>query len=200
MYYRTLAITVVALLLAGCSALSPVPTEATTTYIINTLPTTLQQKRTSLTLLVTPPQTSALYNTQRMVYMAQPYQLAYFAKSRWADTPANMLHTLLLQTLQNTQAFHAVISSPVMGHYDQILNTELIKLQQNFLSQRSTIELVLNIQVVDPTTNKIIIARRISIIETASENTPQGGAVAANQATAKALQQIVKVLLQTNKN
>jgi len=184
-------------LLSACSVFSPVKTEQTTSYVLNTLPSPVTKKPThKITLMVTQPATSQIYNTTQMAYTMQPYQVAYFAKSRWADTPPQMLQSLLAEALQNTHYFYAVGVSPVLGQYDYVLNMQLVQFVQRFSGRGSEVLITLRTQISKPADNQVIAAKQFVIVEPAPANTPYGGVVAANKATARLLMQITRFCLQ----
>jgi cholesterol transport system auxiliary component len=176
--------------------MSPVPVGATSSYIVNTVPA-VQTERMSrhVTMMVALPEVTPVYSTSDMVYTSQPYQISYFAKSNWIETPAHMLQPLIVQTLQNTRAFHAVGSSAAMGHVNFIVNTQLLRFEQDFTKPQSVFRLALRVQLLDATQNQIIATRDIAVVEPAPQNTPYGGVVAANRATAKALHAIAQFCL-----
>jgi len=187
----------IACLLSACSVFSPVKTEQTTAYVLNTLPSPATKKPThKITLLVMQPTTSQVYNTTQMAYTTQPYQVAYFAKSRWADTPAQMLQSLLVEALQNTHYFYAVGMSPMLGQYDYVLNMQLLQFEQRFSGLASEIIITLRAQISKPADNAVIATRQFTIVEPALVNTPYGGVVAANKATARLLTAVRKFCLQ----
>src|SRR5258708_34706301 len=142
------------LLLSAC--LSPVKTDQTT-YVINTLPSSIAKKPLhGGTLVVAQMDSNAVYNTTQMAYSTQPYQVSYFSKNSWADTPATMLQSLLIQTLQRTHYFSAVGSPSMVGHYDYVLGTQLLQFEQRFYQSSSAEIVVLRAQITNSATNRII--------------------------------------------
>jgi cholesterol transport system auxiliary component len=125
-----------------------------------------------------------------MAYTAQPYQIAYFVKSRWADTPAQMLQSLLTQALQDTHYFYMVGASPASGYYDYVLNTQLLQFEQTFSGHGSEFYITLRAQLIKTASNQVIATRQWTVIEAAPENTPYGGVIAANRATVKMLERV----------
>lgn len=183
-------------LLPGCSLLSPIKAEPVTTYVINTIPDAVSSRSTSAaTLLVASPETAPVYNTADMAYSTQPYQIAYFAKNRWAATPGQMLQPLIVRSLQKTHYFCAVITTSTRGHYNYLLNTQILELQQYFQGaaqgQTSCVRLVIQAQVVNAANNQVIATKQFTATEFAPQNTPYGGVVAANKATAHLLNPLV---------
>ncbi len=182
--------------LASCS-LSPIKVEPSTNYVLNTVPSVpIKKNRRRVTLLVTQVQTDPLNNTTDMAYSVRSYEVAYFAKSRWGEPPAEMLQPLIVQTLQNTQHFYAVSSSPALGHADFVLNTQLLELRQVFYANSSVVRLKLRAQIINSVSNRVVATRQFFVVETAPQNTPYGGVVAANRATANMLRQLAGFCLQ----
>jgi len=182
------------ILLAGCS-LKPVATSPTQMYVLNPTIPTITAKPIKAALLVEIPKSTQAFDTMQMAYVNKPYQLTYFSYNQWADTPAQMLHPLLIQALQNTGHFHAVIATANSTQYDVTLNTRLLQLQQVFLHHPSQIQLNLRAQLINNATHHVIATQQFNITEPAPQDTPYGGVIAANKATEKLLQQITQFVL-----
>ncbi|MBY6189253.1 membrane integrity-associated transporter subunit PqiC [Microbulbifer agarilyticus] len=176
-------------LLSGCSIFSPVENNMRVA-VINQIPiATPEQSRLDATLLVLPPAINPIYDTIRMAYQAQPHQVDYFSKHEWGATPAQMLQPLLAQTFERTQQFRAVATPPYFGPYSYGLRTEILEFVQDFTSGPARFHLALRVQLVDGRSNRIIASRLIALQEPLIEQTPTAGVVAANKATASALEQ-----------
>lgn len=187
------------LLLNGCSVFAPVKVEPTTSYVINAKPAPLiLGKRTSSVLLVSTPQALSAYDSNHMAYTTQVYQIAYFTKNNWADTPTQMLQPLIVNTLQNTRHYHAVVAAPFAGQYDFILNTQLLELQQSFLQHPSQIHITLRAQLVKYATSQVVATRDFTITRTAFQDTPYGGVVAINEATRELLRQLAQFCIKNS--
>jgi len=177
--------------LSSCSFLSPVKVQQPTAYVINKVPFSVAHKRKhALTLLVAPPQVSALYDTRQMAYTIKPYQIAYFSHNEWAEKPAQMLEPLLVQTLQNTHAFRAVLTPLNAGHYDYLLNVEILQLEQDFTQRPAVLHLKSRVQLVNANANRVIATQSFSVNERLRTPTPYSGVRAANYATAIMLREI----------
>ena len=183
-------------MLTSCSVFGPVNSQPDATYVfkVNSYPS-IQKSSHGRTLYVAPVNAEATYNTTQMAYSTKPYQVAYFAKNQWADTPAQMLQPILVQSLQNTHYFR-VVSSIETGHYDYVLNSQLIELVQVFYAQGSEIHLKLRAQLVSASTNRVIAVKEFSIVERTSQRTPYGGVLATNRAIAVLMNQIARFCLQ----
>ncbi|WOX05941.1 ABC-type transport auxiliary lipoprotein family protein [Microbulbifer pacificus] len=183
-------------MLSGCSLFSRVDNE-TQVALINKLPAEIPQRETHAeTLLVLAPATNPVYDTTRMVYRVEPYQIDYFSKHEWGATPAQMLHPLLTLSLENTHYFSTVVSPPYFGPYTYALHTEILELTQDFSSDPATLHLSLRVQLSDGTSKRIMSSWVISLQEQLQENTPYAGVAAANEATAKALQEVTVFVLE----
>jgi cholesterol transport system auxiliary component len=185
-----------ALVLPGCALLSAVKVD-TQTFMLNPLPLDPPQARhcTAATLLVFPPQAQAIYDTTQMAYTTQAHQIAHFARHEWADTPSRMLLPLLVRALQNTRCFNAVVTPPHTYRYTHALHTDLVELLQDFTSQPATLRLVLRAQLSDDATGRVIASREVVLREPVSQETAEAGVIAANRATARALQEVVTFVL-----
>jgi cholesterol transport system auxiliary component len=184
------------LVVSGCALLAPAKVE-TSRDMLNKIPLELPQRKTSAaTLLVFPPDTKPIYDTTQMAYTTQAYQLAYFSQHEWGGTPSQMLQPLLVKTLENTHAFNAVLTPPYPGRYRYALRTEILELTQDFTSEAATLQLSLRFQLSDGATNRVIATKEISLREPMQQKTPYAGVVAANDATAKALQELAKFVLE----
>lgn len=191
--YKIIVLFVMLFLLSSCSVFSPI-NDVKTTYKLNAVPHPLIKKaHRRIALLVTEPETDAFYNTTQIAYTTRPYQIGYFAKNSWAATPSRMLQPLLVQTLQQTRYFFTVSPSSLAGgQYNAILNTEILRLEQDFSQNPSQVHFALRAQLVNATTNKVIAAKQFSAVEIAHENTPYGGVIAANRAVKRVLKQIAE--------
>jgi cholesterol transport system auxiliary component len=178
--------------LSACSMFSPVKIDPATSYMINTPPASVPQKRHARcgNLLVTKPDSSPIYNTTQMAYTDHPYQVGYYVKSRWAETPPQMLQALMILTLEKTHSFHSVGSPTSIAKYDYILNTQLLELQQDYTRSPHAVILKLRAQIVNAKTNNIIAAKDFSITEPLHQDNPYAGVIATNKAAALLLKQL----------
>lgn len=153
---------------------------------------TLRRAPTSQSILVSKPLAASGYGNNDMRYTKKPYELASFANSSWINPPADMLETLLVESLQNSKYFHAVVRAPFSGITNLRLDTQLLMLRQNFISKPSRVDIVINANLVSEKNNKVIRSRRFQAHETAPEDSPYGGVLAANKAINRIMKQIVR--------
>ncbi|CZI72929.1 TPA: membrane integrity-associated transporter subunit PqiC [Legionella pneumophila] len=163
---------------------SPVKVPVTNEYQLTAYSTKqLTRKPRPITIQVTVPEAVAGYQTEEMLYMKKPFKLEPFVKNAWTSPPADMLFPLLVQSLQSSGYFYAVTSSPYSEEADYRLDTQLLKLEQNFIKKPSVLELSAKIVLTHISDNQIIGSRIVSLQIPCSQDTPYGGVIAANQAT-----------------
>ena len=187
----TLGMLTLAILLGGCTGLQPPRIESSNTYILAARPIgqTVRAKR-DLVLEVGAPRARPGFDTPQMVYVRQPYELEYFATNRWADTPSHMLGPLLTQGLEQAGSFRAVVQTPSTIPADLRVDTELIRLQQNFATRPSRIELTLRAELIDVRGKRVLSTKLFDESEDAPTDDAYGGVTAANVALERILEQL----------
>ena len=140
--------------------------------------------KTHLSILVTMSIPNPGYETSAMIYTLTPYELGCYANSRWVAPPSEMLMSLLIQALQQTGHFCAVVSPPFVGMTSYRLNTRLLKLQQEFFCPVSHIRLVMEASLIKSGTNHIVASPLFEVLIPTPMNNPYGGVLAANKAVA----------------
>ena len=187
---------VFALSLAGCALLSAPPPQ-TSKQILNKMPPEVPQRSSrGAVLVVYPPQTRPVYDTTEMAYMTRPYEIAYFSQHEWAEPPAQMLQPLLVGTLQNTRVFSAVLTPPYAGRHSYALRTEIRELIADFTSEPAALQLSLRFQLSEGATGAVVGVKDISVREPMQQKTPYAGVVAGNEATAKALLELARFVVE----
>ena len=201
-YLKPLAAAALSLaLLSGCGVLrtvvapSPQPALYSLAYIPNTLPNTAapaapRAAATALTLIVSPPHAAAGFDSPHIMYVRQANQLEYFAHNEWIDTPARMLAPLIVSAVESSGAFRAVVQTPSAAAGEMLLDTEILRLQHEFLGTPSKVRFTLRAYLVDSTTRKIIASREFDATVLATSEDPSGGVVAANSAVKTVLEDL----------
>jgi len=175
-------------LAGGCSALRPAATPSPTGFHsidASAWPPVAPHKPTvapTLTLLVGNPRSSAGFDSQRMIYTRRAHTLEYFAHNEWVDTPARMLAPLLVAAVAESGAFRAVARMPSTADGALRLDTEVLVLQQEFLTQPSRVRFALRAELVADERRAVIASRVFEAEVAASADAPYAGVVAANQA------------------
>jgi len=188
---RALQILTSALLLAGCAGITTPPVASENIYVLEALRATKPAHiKRNLVLAVSEPQTRPGFDTPQMAYVQQPHELNYFVTSRWADTPARMLEPLLVQAMEQTGSFRAVVQTPGAVPADVRLDTELIRLQHDFVSRPSRVQLTLRAQLIDVRGQRVLAVKQFDESEKATRDNAYGGVTAANRVLQRMLDQL----------
>jgi cholesterol transport system auxiliary component len=185
-------------LLAACAALQPPEADHASTYVLEAMPAAgaLPPKR-DLVLEVTVPRARPGFDTPQMVYTRRANELEYFGKNRWVDTPAAMLAPLLAQALDHSGGFRAVVQAPSFAAADLRLDTELVRLQQDFGVKPSRAQFTLLAQLIDVGTRRVLASAEFDETEVAPSEDPYGGVIAANRALGRLLGRLAKFCEET---
>ena len=143
---------------------------------------------TAPTLVVNPPRAAAGFDSQRIIYTRDLHKLEYFAHNEWIDTPARMLAPLIVAAIENGGTFRAVVPTPSTAAGDMRLDTEILRLQQNFATQPSQVRFTLRAYLVDSATRRVLAWREFDETVAAASDDPYGGVVAANRAVQAVLE------------
>lgn len=187
---------ITALLTTGCtSAVNRRQVSPAVTYLIQfpekRAPTPSADATACLTLLVSQPRAAPGFASSRIAYVQKHYQVDYFAHHRWADTPAHMLGPILTRALASSGLFRSVVASPSPVPTDMRLDSELLRLQQVFEADGSSVQLQLRVVLFDQTHQDVVTNHILSVSEPAPEATPYGGVVAANNAVSRLLPELI---------
>lgn len=175
--------------LAGC--LSPVCTKPDSIYMIGCVPDRVcGRKPIAKTLMVLQPITIPAYNTTKMAYTKKPFQVSYYSKNRWAATPGQMLHPLLVETMQASHFFHAVVAPAFIGHYDYVLTTQVVRFEQDFVCCPPEAVVIIHAQLSNALTNHVIATKDFIACEPMLKRPPYGGVLATNCAVSHVLADI----------
>jgi cholesterol transport system auxiliary component len=181
-----------AALVCGCTALQPPRVETPSLHVLGAVPAAKVAEVTrDLVLEVALPRAWPGFDTPQMAYVRQPYDLDYYANHRWADTPARMLGPLLASALEQAGSFRAVVQMPTAVLADLRVETELIRLRQNFATSPSRAEIVVRVQVIEVRGRRILGSQVFEESEPARSEDAHGGVVAANAALSRLLQRVV---------
>lgn len=187
-------------LLGGCGALKTTTTPPPTFYSLDstlseaTAPAAKSQRwrngMAAPTLIVNPPHAASGFDSQRIIYRREAHRLEYFSHSEWVDTPARMIVPLIVAAVENSGAFRAVVLTPSAASGDLRLDTEIVRLQQDFGSQPSHVRFTLRASLVDNATRQVLAQHEFDITETAAGDDPRSGVQAANRAVHEVLESL----------
>ena len=175
-----------ALALAGCLSL-PHDTHQTQTFFLSLDRSARgaaisEVKPKAGTLVVNVPVAQPGFDTQRMAYTQRSYEVSYYAIHQWADSPARMLIPILIQALEQTGDWRAIVPMPTSVRGDHRVEIDQLELVQTFLQKPSQVRLALRVQVIKLPEYLVLGTRLFEVVEVASSDDAYGGAVAANQA------------------
>lgn len=180
-------------LLGGCAGLQPPRENAPTLYVLSAQPLhSAASPRREVVIEVAQPRAWPGFDTAQIAYVRQPYELDYFAASRWADTPARMLGPLVARALEQTGSFRAVVQMPSTVPADVRVDVEIIRLQQNFAVHPSRAELTLRVQLTEMRGKRVADSKVIEELESAPSEDAAGGVAAVNAALQRALEQLAE--------
>ena len=181
-------------LACGCEVLKPTVAPHPKTYSLadarTTAPVVQRAATGALTLIVNPPYAAAGFDSDHMIYVRQASQLEYFAHNQWVDTPARMLAPLIVAAAEQSGAFRAVVPTPSTAAGDMRLDTEILRLQHEFLAAPSRVRFALRAYLVDTATRRVLASREFEAVAIAPGENPHGGVVAATQAVRTVLEEL----------
>lgn len=177
-------------LLGGCSPLQPVKSASMNTYALEAQFEPGAAGAGKLTLLVSTPSARPGFNSPRMVYIKKTHEVDYFSQNQWVDSPARMLAPLLVQALESSAKYRAVVPVRSAATADLRLDTEIIRLQHEFLTRPSQIHLTVRAQLIDIQGKRVLATHEFDVTEVAPSDDPYGGVIATNRAVKIMLLQI----------
>jgi cholesterol transport system auxiliary component len=182
------------LFVCGCSALKPAdaprPHFFTLDGVFGVPAAAPKVAAGGTTLIVTPPRAAAGFDSQRIIYMRQPHALDHYAYNEWTDTPARMLAPLIVRALERSGAFRAVVQTPSTAAGDIRLDTEVMRLQHEFLEMPSRVRFTLRATLVDNASRRVLASREFEAVADAPSENPYGGVMAATEAVRTVLEHL----------
>lgn len=200
----------VLVLTSGCSSLLPKPAPLPSVYLLDSDAGAVAAKgaasvapgpaASAPTLLVSTPRAASGLDSRRILYQREPHRLDHFAHSDWADTPARMLTPLIVAALERSGSFHAVVATPGTTEAGLRLDTEVLRLQQQFDSTPSQVRFTLRAHLVDSRSRRVLAWREFDLRVPAPSDDPRGGVAAANTAVQQAMQQLADFCVQASRD
>lgn len=175
---------------AGCGGLLPKPAPAPARHTLDASETPAAPglpRAGAPVLVVDIPRAAPGYDTRHMVYQRRPQELEAFAFHEWVEPPSRMLAPLLVRALQQGGAFRAVLLAPSAAAGSWRLETELIRLQQDFITRPSQLRLSLRAVLVDGRTRQVIAWREFDARVAVASDDPVAGVQAAQGAVQQVL-------------
>ena len=202
--WRCIATVAALALLSACNALRPLvaPGEHPKFYSLSdradaaTPAAAPRASATGLTLIVATPHAAAGFDSRRMMYLRRGDELEYFAHNEWIDTPARMLAPLIVAAVEARGAYRAVVLTPSPATGQVRLETEILRLQQEFLGAPSRVRFTLRAQLVESGTRRVVASREFEAVAAAPSENPRGGVTAAHEAVRKVLGEVADFCVQ----
>ena len=186
-------------LLSACSGLRSPPAQAAHLYTLDARASVPSRPVASdVVLAISMPRANPGFDTSQIAYQRQLHQIEYFALNRWLDTPAHMLEPLLFQSLEQSGGFSAVVRTPGSVTAKIRLDTELIRLAQDFTSKPSRVQFTLRAQLVDISAKRVLAVKLFDVVENSTSDDAQGGVAAANLALKATLDQVLDFCLKVS--
>lgn len=200
------AVTLAAMALGACGMMQTTTTAPPAFYALESAVTTATAPQptdtatpsttAALTLAVSPVRAQSGFDSQRIIYVREPHQLEYFARSEWVDTPARMLGPLVVAAIGQGGGFRAVFLTPGSASGDIRLDTEIVRLQQEFHTRPSHVHFTLRAYLVDEKTRRVLAWRTFDSLAPAASDTPQAGVAAANVAVQTVLAELTQFVVE----
>ncbi len=179
--------------LSACTLIKPPATVPLQSYVME-LPGASRAANTArpqgATLVVAELRTRPGYDTPRMAYVKRDYTLDYYANSQWADTPARMLQPLLVNALESTEHFSAVLRAPAPVVAGLRLDAEIVRLEQVFTTIPSHMRISLRVLLIDTRKGQVLGQRELDADAPALSDDAYGGVRALNKALAPLLNDV----------
>jgi len=192
--YRSMGIGIVSLALAGCLSLSredrPIHTFTLSLGSSAGGTTASAGKPGAGILVVNVPVGQPGFDTPRMAYMQRPYEVSYYATHQWADPPARMLTPVLVQALEQTGHWRAIVPMPTSVRGDHRMDIDQVVLVQDFLQKPSQVRVALRIQLLKLPEYLVLGTRLFDVAEEAPNDDAYGGVVAANRAVERLVKEV----------
>jgi cholesterol transport system auxiliary component len=189
---------------SGCGSLLPNAPIQPTLYILDGSPASsstttnrpsapaTESASSAPTLTVSTPIAAAGFSGTHIVYQRNRHELERFALNQWVETPVQMLAPLIVRALEGTGSFRSVVRGSTAAMSDFRLDTELVRLQQEFTSSPSRTRLTVRAVLVNTSTRRVVAAREFDASVAAPSEDPRGGVVAANEVVNQVLAELAK--------
>jgi len=182
-------------LAGGCAGLLPKGAPPPAVYVLEAAAGTPAKAppvtaATAPALVVNPTRAAPGFDSQHIIYVRVVHQLEHFAHSEWADTPARMLTPLIVSAIERTGRFRAVGAATSGLASDLRLDTEVLRLQQEFGDTPSRVRFSLRATLSDNATRQVISWQTFDQTVPSASDDPYGGVIAATLAVEQVLAQL----------
>lgn len=141
---------------------------------------------------------SAGYDTPRMAYIQTAGQLEYYARHRWADSPALLLPPILVRALESSGAFTGVLSPTSHARSDFLLEAELLTFRHEFEGSSRAFRTELRATLLEPGSRRVVgEPKTFTVLEPIPSESVEAGVDAARRACAKLARELATYCVQT---
>ena len=186
---RKIAIAILFIAATACVTVSPGSEHVVHSYVLQPEP---QIVRASVpcadVLMVSPPRALAGLDSRRMLYSEQASELRRFVYNEWSDRPAVMLEPLIIQAIESTGRFHAVVGVGNGILPNLRLDTRVVSFFQDFSTEPSLARVAMRFQLVDLDERTVLATAFFEETEPAPSDDPYGGVMAINIALTRVLE------------
>jgi cholesterol transport system auxiliary component len=189
------AVLVIVLHLLSACAMLPEPKPAVLNkYLLEypEQPSAVEPAADLPTMIVTIPRAHGGYDTERIAYRQEAFGLRYYAMSRWADTPARMLAPLMAEAINDSGKFQALYAVPGSLSASYRLDSELIRIHQDFTRQPSEAHVTLRARLVSLVENRVLATQTFDISKPVATEDAYGGVEATNHAIGQLLGELAQ--------
>ena len=183
------ALVAVPVLLAGCVSLGAQKPEAVERYALDLDFGPPPAPGTAPAVAVAEPRAAPGFDGPQLVYVRRPFELRRYARAEWAEPPAHLVGPPLVRALERTGRFQAVVAAPGGVAAGLRLDTEVVRLQQEFTEAPSRVRFTLRAQLADLRAGRVLGTRELEAVEVAPSEDAYGGVQAANRAVRRVLEE-----------
>jgi cholesterol transport system auxiliary component len=198
---RILCVCMGALALCACSALQPTASAPSAFYALEYAPavplTVHSPAKDAPTLLISPVRAVSGFDSQRIIYTREDHKREYFAHNEWVDTAPRMLGPLLVAAIEHAGTFRAVVLAPASASGELRLDTEIVRLQQEFQTRPSRVHFTLRAYLIEEKTRRVLAWREFDETAEAASDGPHAGVIAANAVVKSVLDGLAQFLAQS---
>jgi cholesterol transport system auxiliary component len=136
----------------------------------------------------------------QILYLERAFELRQYRYSQWAERPDRMLEPILLNALEASGQFEAVVGVAYGTFADVRLDTSRIQLQHQIFEEPSQARVRMRVQIIDLDTQEVLGTRIFDETEPAPSENPYGGVTAMNLALGRVIDQIVTFTAEAAQN
>lgn len=194
MMNRQICVLVMIALLAGCATIKPPRDEAPVTWDLAPVAVSFEPVTTSVdaTLHVARPTAIAALATVDIAWRERAFERRYYARNRWADEPARLLHPHLIAAIEDAGLFAHVVPSAASVQPRYRLETELLEFEIDFRDRsEGAAHISLRARLVDVDRGQVLATRRFTTTADCRTATPAAAIEAANLALEELLSALI---------